>query len=171
MAAEPVPIEPDDIERYAQAARFLREGCKRGHLRLVAADGDSLEVDDRFAEEISLVADQLAAGELLSAQSSGSMLTTTQAAEILGVSRPTLVRLLDQGEIAYARPGTHRRLRLVDVLAYREERQRRRAALDDVISASVEAGLYEIPEDDYLQAAQELRAERRRKERRGTSRT
>lgn len=168
MAAEPTPIEPDDAERYAEAARFLRQGRKRGHLRLVAADGEALEVDDRFAEEINLVADYLAAGELLSTRPAETMLTTTQAAEILGVSRPTLVRLLDQGEIAYAQPGTHRRLRLFDILAYREERHRRRAALDDMIRTSLEAGLYEIPEDDYLQAAQELRAERRHK---GTRRT
>lgn len=42
--------------------------------------------------------------------------TTTQAAGILGVSRPTVVRFCDDGRLPYAQPGKHRILRLADVL-------------------------------------------------------
>lgn len=45
--------------------------------------------------------------------------TTTQAASILGVSRATVVRLGDQGRLPYAQPGTHRVLRLADILAFK----------------------------------------------------
>lgn len=45
--------------------------------------------------------------------------TTTQAAAVLGVSRATVVRFCDQGRLPYARPGTHRVLRLADVLAFK----------------------------------------------------
>lgn len=54
-----------------------------------------------------------------------TVLTTQQAAELLGVSRPTLVRLLDSGQLAYTTPSRHRRVRLEDVLDY----QRRAAAV------------------------------------------
>ena len=72
-------------------------------------------------------------------------LTTQEAAELLGVSRPTLVKLLDSGEISFEQPGRHRRLLLTDVLAYRERRStRRRVALDQMADIADESGMGEL---------------------------
>ncbi len=49
------------------------------------------------------------------------LLTTSQAAELLGVTRPTLVAWLEAGRIPFQRAGTHRRIRHTDVLEYREQ--------------------------------------------------
>lgn len=71
-------------------------------------------------------------------------LTTEQTAAVLGVSRPTVVRMIDAGKLPARMVGTHRRLALGDVLAYRElAAQRRRAALDDMTRQAEELGLYD----------------------------
>jgi excisionase family DNA binding protein len=69
----------------------------------------------------------LSRGQSISILTRDREITTQQAAELLGLSRPTVVRLIQAGELPAYVPGTERRkLRLADVLAYREELRRRR---------------------------------------------
>lgn len=71
-------------------------------------------------------------------------LTRQEVADLLGVSCPTLVKLLETGEIPFEQPGRHRRVRLADVLAYRERASlERRAALDRIVDIADEADMYE----------------------------
>ncbi|MBL0888859.1 excisionase family DNA-binding protein [Myceligenerans indicum] len=70
-------------------------------------------------------------------------LTTTQAARALGVSRPHLVELLKNGAIEHHKVGTHRRVPVAALHAYKAERDRRHAALKDLMSLSDEIGLDE----------------------------
>jgi excisionase family DNA binding protein len=75
-------------------------------------------------------------------------LSASQAAEFLGVSRPTLVRLLGSGEIPFDEPGRHRWVRLADLVTYQERSRRRRAAvLDQMVADSDAAGLYDLADD------------------------
>lgn len=80
----------------------------------------------------------LAAGQTVVALD--DILTTQEAADLLGVSRPTVVRLIDEGTLPATEPaGSHRRLRLADVLAYREARNTRQSAAFDRIFELEEA--------------------------------
>ena len=71
------------------------------------------------------------------------MLSTSQAAEILRVSRPTVVALIDNGHLPAVRLGSHRRLKLADVLTYQTlAKTKQSAALDELVALSEDLGLY-----------------------------
>ncbi|CAN5920174.1 hypothetical protein BH11MYX4_BH11MYX4_05390 [soil metagenome] len=74
----------------------------------------------------------------------GKEVTTQQAADLLNVSRQYLVRLLDEGRIAFRRTGKHRRLRIEDVLAFKDKRDKDRSAgLRELSQLTEELGGYD----------------------------
>jgi excisionase family DNA binding protein len=67
-----------------------------------------------------------------------------KAAEMLRVSRPTLLKKLDSGEISFHYVGTHRRIAVADMLAYRrKQKERAQAALEQMRDEADELGNYE----------------------------
>lgn len=112
---------------------------------LIGPDGTSLELPMPAFRALALVVRGMAAGQTMTLMPTGTRLTTQQAAELLHVSRPHLVKLLDCGEMPYEKVGTHRRVRVEDVLAYRAERaNRRREQLRELsqLSQDLEEGEY-----------------------------
>nr|WP_314143147.1 helix-turn-helix domain-containing protein [uncultured Rhodococcus sp.] len=74
---------------------------------------------------------------------SSTVLTTQDAAELLGISRPTLVQLLETEKIPYTKPNRHRRILLEDVLAYqRQMAETRRRGLDAMVAEAAKDDSY-----------------------------
>ena len=71
-------------------------------------------------------------------------LTTQQAAELLRVSRPSLIKMRDERKFPYRKVGAHRRVRYEDVILYLEtERARRKKVVEELVAETERLGLYE----------------------------
>jgi excisionase family DNA binding protein len=69
-------------------------------------------------------------------------LTTQEAADILNISRPSLIQILDEKQIEYRRVGTHRRIRFESLMAYKRQADaERRAALAELAAYDQELGI------------------------------
>lgn len=124
----------------------VREALGRsdGRPRITTGDGTVLDLPEPVAEALAEVLAAAAEGERALVLRSPDDLTTEQAAAVLGVSRPTVVRMIEAGKLPARMVGTHRRLTLGDVLAYREaSATRRRDALDRMANQAEELGLYD----------------------------
>jgi len=85
----------------------------------------------------------MAAGMSVTVAPLNARLTTQEAADFLGISRPTLVRMLEVGKLPMTKPGRHRFVMLRDLLEFREkERLTRLEALGRMIVAAEEVDLY-----------------------------
>lgn len=145
-------LPPDKPARMLALLGALGAPSEPQHPALVAADGSRIELPDELYDVLRDVVSALAQGLAITVAPQHTVLTTSEAADVLGVSRPTLVRLLEAGEIPFEQPGRHRRVRLDDVLAYQQRSRRARAAgLDEMVREGESAGLYDLPADAAIE--------------------
>lgn len=119
-----------------------------------------IELTEEMADILSAIAESMKQGMAVSVVPQNTRMTTQQAADFLGISRSTLVRMLDAGEIAYEKVRRHRRLYLSDVLDY-QKRQRRRAdeALTDMVADAQAMGSYDVDPAEMREMLAQVRAE------------
>jgi len=129
-------------------AALAKESGQRLAVHLGHAGGLRLEVKTgSTSEELILppsalrlllrLLNELGQGNAVTMTPIRAELTTQQAADLLNVSRPHLVKLLDKGALPSRKVGTHRRVRLEDLLAYKRDFQaKRHAALDELQALS-----------------------------------
>lgn len=124
--AEPVAPAPEEgsVVRNLDAELGGAEAFSPAFL--IAPDGRKLEIPASVYEVLTRVVHEMAQGNAVSVVPVGMALTTQQAAELLGVSRPYLIRLLESGAMPYERVGTHRRIRFEDLMAYKRRRDAKR---------------------------------------------
>lgn len=129
------PVLPTDQEAALArvSSRTLAACIGQGpSARLRVVDGnDEIEVPVAALRMLVDILANMAEGNAISIVPIHAELTTQQAADFLGVSRPHVVALIERGELTHHKAGTHHRIYLKDVLAYRERRlSHGKAALD-----------------------------------------
>jgi excisionase family DNA binding protein len=108
----------------------------------VEDDGEELVVPRGAVELLARILAHMAAGHGVSVVPTHAELTTQQAADLLNVSRPHLIGLLEAGEIDYRKVGKHRRIKVSSLLEYmRADDHRQRAATDELSALTQEMGL------------------------------
>ena len=129
-------------------------------LRLVVGS-KTVELTPGMTDVLVRVAQAMQQGLAVTVAPQNTRLTTQEAADMLGISRSTLVRMLEAGEIPFEKVRRHRRLYLSDVLEF-QKRQRRAAdeALSDMVADAQAMGAYD---DDPAQVREALAAVRAEK--------
>jgi excisionase family DNA binding protein len=127
------------LEGMAQAPKHRTAECQ-----LVGPAGESISIPESVFYVLERVVEVMARGDAITVVPVGKEVTTQQAADLLNVSRQYLVRLLDEGRIPFRKTGKHRRLRVADVLAFKEQRDKdRRAGLRELSRLTQESGGYD----------------------------
>ena len=111
---------------------------------VVGKDGETHQVK-MPASAVKLMIEvltQLGQGNSVNITPIHAELTTQEAADILNMSRPTLIKLLDSGDIPHSRTGNRRKVAFVDVMNYKQDIDAKRlAALDELTALDQELGL------------------------------
>lgn len=170
-ALSPQTYIGDDTQGVAAVHDFLAKHAAVGrdaptpqYFLAGATPGDQVQIPKEIHEVLLQVIDAMQRGLAVSIAPQTKTLTTQQAADVLGISRPTLVKLLDANKIPFERAGAHRRVRLLDVMEYRSNRRQEQYDALEEMRADLSD---ETPVEDVLEQARQTRRalgeERRRK--------
>jgi excisionase family DNA binding protein len=128
----------------AQSISGLRNIVRGGSIEIRPTNGKGVRVPAKVVKLLDEILSNLEAGNAVSVVANERRLSTQQAADLLGVSQPHVVELLEAGDIPFHHVGSHRRVYLKDVLAYKKVRdKRRRSALNRMARMEVAAGTYD----------------------------
>ncbi|MEU1210875.1 helix-turn-helix domain-containing protein [Streptomyces sp. NPDC005791] len=132
--AEKIEPDPSHQRALAATARMVPESIE---VLVRTSDGGELVLPGELVRILLASAGELARGHAVTVLASEAQLSPTEAAELLGLSRPFVARLLDAGDIPSTNlPGSsHRVVRLSDVLAFQQRRERRREGRRQIAEA------------------------------------
>lgn len=142
----PVAAPPEQQAQVAALFKALegmaRQQRKRApRCKLVGPRGETIALPERVFYVLERVAEVMARGDSITVVPVGREATTQRAADFLNVSQQYLVRLLDEERIPFRKLGKHRRLRIEDVLSFKETRDKdRRAGLRELSRMTEEFG-------------------------------
>ncbi len=163
LALSEAPIlHPRDRKPITDLGQFMRTSSK--HLQIRSDDGRAIELPTEVYDVLLNVVSAMQEGKAITVAPLNLQLTTQEAADFLGISRPSVVKLLEEQEIPYEQPGQgrHRKVRLSDLMDYQKRiRVERASRLGTLIRRAAEDGFYtdDAPEN-FLDVMAEVRGSR-----------
>lgn len=146
----------DDIRRPSkeeQKAAMESYDALNSMLKKIHSDYPEIEIEEtneririplNALKLLAKILKETSQGRPISIVPIATEITTQAAAELLGCSRPHLVKLLENGEIRFTKIGKHRRIKYQDVINYKKAlKNKQRQLLVEIMKADEEAGLYD----------------------------
>lgn len=145
MAGLSLPSENETI-LAKETSRMLAARLQDGPMELRISDqevtGETLKLPSQAVRLLIRILEEMARGNAVTLIPLHAELTTQEAANVLNISRPTLIQLLNDRKIQFHRIGTHRRIPFQSLMEYkRKARAERQAAVDEFIAYNEELGI------------------------------
>ncbi len=141
---------PSKAEQKVAIASYIAIASAIQHLKSDRAEIEIEETSDRIVipvKALKLLSEVLKAmseGKPISIVPIATEVTTQKAAEILGCSRPFMVKLLEEGKIEFTKVGKHRRILLEDVMAYKKQmKEEQKKLIVEMMNFDEDLGLYD----------------------------
>lgn len=146
MSLDHLAARPADRASLTRLKYLLVAEPRPGSTVTLRVGDESVNLPDSIVVGLRTVVSHLERGTRVDIVPTDRELTLREAGSLLGVSREFVRRLVTSGELAATKVGTHHRITLGDVLAYKERRDgRRRSALHEMHEQSVDLGAYDEP--------------------------
>lgn len=144
-------IRPSKEEQHAAKESF---GTLEAALQQIRSTFPEIEIEEtgeiikvplQALQLLAQILKEISKGRPVSIVPIATELTTQAAAELLGCSRPHLIKLLEQGTIPFTKVGKHRRIKYQDILDYKKKmKAEQRRLIIEMMKADEESGLYDL---------------------------
>ena len=132
------------MESYSALAAVIEQINSQETEIEIEETKDKIKIPLRALKLLENILKAMSEGKPISIVPMATEVTTQKAAEMLGCSRPHLVKLLEEGKMEYTTVGRHRRIRFEDVLKYKEQMKKtQKQHIIDIMNADEEMGLYD----------------------------
>ncbi len=151
-------LPPRDLDVLLDLSRFLEQHGEPA--ALLGPDGEQIPLPLEVYTVLVQVVRAMRSERAVTIAPVNQTLTTQEAADLLGISRPTLIKIIDAGKLTCERPSgsRHRRLLLSDVLDYQATlAEDREALLGQMVADAEEQGLYDVARDEFQDAVRAAR--------------
>jgi len=139
VSEKPTILPSQEDSELAQTASRELARKQPSELRIRLDDGQELALPKAATRLITHLLTEMAQGNAVTIIPVHANLTTQEAADYLNVSRPFLIGLLESGKIEHHKIGTHRRVRFLDLVKYKEATEKRRREIMDDLAAQSQA--------------------------------